>query len=409
MNVQDRMNLQPSLVARHAPMRACMLAYTFYENDGRVMRYAEALAQDGVEVDAIVLGREEQAREEMIHGVRVIRVQTRQKNEKGKLAYLWRLLCFFVRSMFEVTAQHLRKPYCLIHVHSVPDFEVLAALVPKLLGARIILDIHDIVPEFYAAKFGVSHRSPIFAALRLVERVSAAFADHVIAANDIWLERLVERATRRDKCTAFINYPDTSVFHRKLRTRVDDGRFVVIYPGTLNWHQGLDLAVRAFAAARIDAPTMELHIYGEGPSKPELQRLVIELALQDRVFLHAPVPLREIAGVMANADLGVVPKRNDSFGGEAFSTKILEFMALGVPLVVADTRIDRHYFDATLVRFFLAGDADSLAQVLVSAYRERGANFALASKAYEFAEQHSWAKRKVDYLCVVRRLVSKNA
>ena len=88
---------------------------------------------------------------------------------------------------------------------------------------------------------------------------------------------------------------------------------------------------------------MEFHIHGEGSAKPELERLVSELGLEGKVLLHAPLPLREIASVMANADLGVVPKRNDSFGGEAFSTKILEFMALGVPLLLADTRIDRHY------------------------------------------------------------------
>lgn len=70
----------------------------------------------------------------------------------------------------------------------------------------------------------------------------------------------------------------------------------------------------------------------------------MNLQLSDRILIKPPYPLREIAFVMANADLGVVPKRNDSFGGEAFSTKILEFMALGIPVVVADTKIDKCYF-----------------------------------------------------------------
>jgi hypothetical protein len=120
----------PTIAARARPLRACMLAYTFYENDGRVMRYAEALAQDGAEVDAIVLRREGQAREEFINGVRVIRVQKREKNERGKFSYLRRIVQFFFRSMFEIGRQHLRRRYDLVHVHSVPDFEVFAALVP---------------------------------------------------------------------------------------------------------------------------------------------------------------------------------------------------------------------------------------------------------------------------------------
>jgi glycosyltransferase involved in cell wall biosynthesis len=391
------------------PLRACMLAYTFYESDGRVMRYAEALAQEGAQVDAIVLGRPGQPREEFIHGVRVLRVQTRQKNECGKLTYLLRVLRFLLQSMREVTWQHLRGRYDVIPVHSVPDFEVFAALVPKLGGAKIILDIHDIVPEFYAAKFGVATDSLVFRALTLIERVSAAFSDHVIAANDLWLERLLERSSRREKCSAFINYPDLSVFDRALRTRVVDGRFILSYPGTLNWHQGLDIAIKAFAIAHHSAPGMEFHIHGEGAAKPDLTRLVGELGLEGKVLLHNPLPLREVAAVMANADLGVVPKRNDSFGGEAFSTKILEFMALGVPLAVADTRIDRHYFDDTLLRFFRSGDVQALAQAMVDAYHGREEGAARAARAQAWVREHSWGKKKHDYLAVVRDLVGSRA
>lgn len=387
------------------PLRACMLAYTFYETDGRVMRYAEALAQDGAEVDAIVLRREGQAAEEMVNGVRVLRIQKREKNERGKLSYLQRILRFFFRSAFEIARQHLRRPYDLVHVHSVPDFEVFAALVPKLGGARIILDIHDIVPEFYAAKFGVDHGSVIFKALKLVERWSTAFSDHVIAANDIWLDKITSRAARRDKCSAFINYPDPSVFHDRLRTRSADSRFVLSYPGTLNWHQGLDIAVRAFAIAEREAPGLEFHIHGEGSAKGEIQRLVHELGLDGKVHLHPPLPLRDIAQVMANADLGIVPKRDDSFGGEAFSTKILEFMALGVPVVVAATRIDRYYFDDSLLRFFKPGDERELAVAIVHAYLHREHSAERSARALEYLRENNWGVRKGRYLSIVRRLV----
>jgi glycosyltransferase involved in cell wall biosynthesis len=393
---------------RHA-LRVCMLAYTFYENDGRVMRYAEALAQEGAAVDAIVLGRPGQPREEIVHGVRVLRVQTREKNERSKISYFTRIMRFLLRSMAEVTRQDFKSRYHVIHVHSVPDFEVFAALVPKLRGSKVILDIHDIVPEFYAAKFGLSHKSLVFRALKLVERLSAWFADHVIAANDIWLEKIASRSSRREKCSAFINYPDMAVFRKELRTRGNDGRFILLYPGTLNWHQGLDIAVKAFALAQPQAPGMELRIYGEGTARAEIERLVGELGLQGKVLVKDPLPLREIAAVMADADLGVVPKRNDSFGGEAFSTKILEFMALGVPVLVADTRIDRHYFNDTLVRFFKSSDVEALAQGMLAAYREREKNAAMAMNALAYVMENSWGVKKHDYLAIVDRLVDDKA
>lgn len=388
------------------PIHACMLAYTFYENDGRVIRYAEALADEGARVDAIVLRREGLPAEEVMNGVRVLRIQGREKNERGKGAYLLRVLRFFVNSMVEITRRHAEQPYDLIHVHSVPDFEVFAAFVPKLMGAKVVLDIHDIVPEFYAAKFKVSEQSMVFAALRHAERWSAGFADHVIVANDLWLNKITARSSHPDKCSALINYPDAGIFDPRLRQRVDDGRFVVIYPGTLNWHQGLDIAITAFAKVCELAPSMELHIYGEGPAKAQLQQLVVDLGLGARVTLRPPLPIREIAAVMADADLGVVPKRNDAFGGDAFSTKTLEFMSLGVPLVVADTRVDRFYFDDSLVRFFRAGDADDLARVLLDAWIDRKRSADLSARAQAFAQRNSWAEKKGDYLDIVGRLLN---
>jgi len=386
-----------------------MLAYTFYENDGRVMRYAEALAQDGAQVEAIVLRRENQESEGVLNGVKLLRIQRREKNERGKFSYFFRILAFFLRSTIEITRRHLKKPYDLIHVHSVPDFEIFAALVPKLTGCKLILDIHDIVPEFYAAKFGVDQTSLVFRALKIIERASTSFADHVIIANALWLAKITTRSARHEKCSSFINYPDVSVFHPGLRTRVEDGRFIVIYPGTLNWHQGLDVALKAVAMAKHHIPNLQFYIYGEGSAKLQLIALTEELQLGDVVSIRAPLPLREIAPVMANADLGVVPKRNDPFGGDAFSTKILEFMAVGVPVVVSETRIDTHYFNKNQLRFFIAGDEKDLARVMIDAYCNRRLSGQLASRALEYVRENNWNEKKAEYLAIVRGLVHEVA
>ncbi|MEI6267290.1 MAG: glycosyltransferase family 4 protein [Methylococcaceae bacterium] len=390
-------------------LKACMLAYTFYETDGRVMRYAETLVKQGINVEAIVLRRDNQPEEEIINGVKVLRIQRRVKNERGKYSYLARILKFFFRSMLAITYRHLKEPYDIIHVHSVPDFEVFAAFIPKLLGAKIILDIHDIVPEFYAAKFKVSQKSLVFWILKRIEKFSASFADHVIIANDLWLEKITARSVTKDRCSSFINYPDLSVFNVNLKTDRNDGKFIMLYPGTLNWHQGLDIAVNAFVIAKEKAPNMELHIYGEGSAKDELQKQISEMQLSDKVFLKSPLPLREIASVMANADLGIVPKRNDSFGGDAFSTKILEFMALGVPVIVADTRIDKYYFNDSLVRFFKADDINDLALVMLDAYHNHELNIQISSQALAFAYQHSWETKKDDYLAIIESLTKASS
>lgn len=96
-------------------MKACMLAYTFYEADNRVRRYAEALARRGDQVDAIALRREGQPCFETIRGVRVYRIQERRIDETGPLSYLWKLLLFFLRSMWFLTVRGWNPRYDLIH------------------------------------------------------------------------------------------------------------------------------------------------------------------------------------------------------------------------------------------------------------------------------------------------------
>jgi glycosyltransferase involved in cell wall biosynthesis len=389
-------------------MKVCMLAYTWYEPDNRVRRYAETLVKRGDQVDAVVLRREGQpSKMEVVEGVYVYRIQRRVINEKGKITYLAKLLLFFVRSFFFLAWKQLRDPYDLIHVHSVPDFEVFAALVPKLMGAKVILDIHDLVPEFYLTKFRTTPDSLIFKLLVGVERMSASFADHVIAANHIWLKRLYERSVRREDCTVILNFPDTDIFHLRGRTRTDS-KFIMVYPGTMTHHQGVDIAVRAFALIADQCPEAEFHLYGGGDQVDYLRTLIAELKLQERVFLKGGRKLQEIAVIMENSDLGVVPKRNDGFGNEAFSTKIFEFMVEDVPVIVSSTAIDRYYFNDCVVKFFEANNEKKLTEAMVQLIRHPEQRQELVRNAREFIKDYTWEKNKCIYLDLVDSLVARS-
>jgi glycosyltransferase involved in cell wall biosynthesis len=389
-------------------MKVCMLAYTWYEPDNRVRRYAETLVKRGDQVDAVVLRREGQpSKMEVVEGVYVYRIQRRVINEKGKITYLAKLLLFFVRSFFFLAWKQLRDPYDLIHVHSVPDFEVFAALVPKLMGAKVILDIHDLVPEFYLTKFRTTPDSLIFKLLVGVERMSASFADHVIAANHIWLKRLYERSVRREDCTVILNFPDTDIFHLRGRTRTDS-KFIMVYPGTMTHHQGVDIAVRAFALIADQCPEAEFHLYGGGDQVDYLRTLIAELKLQERVFLKGGRKLQEIAVIMENSDLGVVPKRNDGFGNEAFSTKIFEFMVEDVPVIVSSTAIDRYYFNDCVVKFFEANNEKKLTEAMLQLIRHPEQRQELVRNAREFIKDYTWEKNKCIYLDLVDSLVARS-
>jgi glycosyltransferase involved in cell wall biosynthesis len=385
--------------------RVAMVTYSFYESDNRVMRYAEALAGRGDEVEVVALKRTpDTPTREILQGVSVFRPQSRlAKREQAKLAYLLPLLRFLVSASVWLIRRETVLHYDLIHVHNIPDFMVFAAWFPKLAGSKVILDIHDIVPEFYASKFGRRSNSFGFHALKTVERLSARFANHVIISNHLWLETFVARSAPADKVSVFINYADPRVFYKRPRTR-NDGHVRILFPGGLQWHQGLDIALRAFQKVVGQLPLAEFHIYGDGNMKASLVTLVSELGLQEKVRFFPTLPVRQVADIMANADLGIVPKRADSFGNEAYSTKIMEFMALGIPVVVSSTKIDRYYFNDSVVRFFESGNPDALAETIMDVLNHPKQSQDTIARAFNYAAHNSWEIRKQDYFGLVDSL-----
>jgi glycosyltransferase involved in cell wall biosynthesis len=385
------------------PLRICHVAYTFYESDNRVRRYAEALAERGNSVEVMALRRNGESAHAVSNGVRVDRLQRRQVTEGSAATYLAKILMFFARAMAVMSARHARRPYDVVHVHNVPDFLVFAAWLPKLTGARIILDIHDILPELYGDKFHMPQDSWTFRSMRWIERKSTRFADHVIVAGDLWRDKLLQRAALKpEQCTTLLNHPDRRLFKPMAeRERRRDGKFIVLYPGTLNHHQGVDLAVKAFALVRHRMPNAELHIYGEGPARQGIASLIEETRIQDSVKLKAPVSIEAIARVMSSADLGVIPKRAEGFGNEAFSTKSLEFMACGVPVVMARTQVDSRHFDDSVVRFFEAGVPEALADALLRDYDRPEERLARAMRASSLVAQIDWAAKLPCYLQIV--------
>src|SRR5664280_521149 len=391
---------------RVSPRRIGMISYSDYRTDNRVIRYAEALTGRGDTVDVLSIKWDSNLPEvETIGGVQVHRIQERYgKNEKSKSGHLLPLLKFWLRACVYLTRQHLHQRYDLIHVHNIPDFLVFAAWLPRLTGAKIILDIHDVVPEFYASKFKLEPHSFGVSALKKVERASARFADHVIISNHLWHKMFVARSVPAKKCSVFINNVNQRVFYRRNQVR-QPGSPVIMFPGGLQWHQGLDIAIRAMTRVVEKIPAAEFHVYGAGNMKDELVELTRNLGLTEKVRFFDPLPVAQIAEVMSKADLGVVPKRADSFGNEAYSTKIMEFMSLGVPVVVSSTKIDRFYFNDSVVRFFESGNAGALAAALVEMLQDEPLRRRMIAAALEYAASNSWNIRKNDYLELVDALI----
>ena len=150
-------------------------------------------------------------------------------------------------------------------------------------------------------------------------------------------------------------------------------------------------------------PNAEFHFYGGagGDKEGELKQLARELGLSESVKFFGGLPLDRMAGIIANADLGVVPKRADSFGNEAYSTKIMEFMSQGVPVVVSRTKIDTFYFTEEDVRFFPSGDSEAMAAAMLEVATNPDVRKSLSAHGYDYVERNGWAEKKKEYLDLI--------
>ena len=126
----------------------------------RVIREAEAAVDGGFKVDFITLRRDGEPARESINGVEMIRLKQTRYRGGGVLRYMASYLEFFLRCFVRTSWLHLSRRYRVVHVNNMPDFFVFCAIVPKLLGAKVILDIHDPMPNTFASKFKGGRRQP---------------------------------------------------------------------------------------------------------------------------------------------------------------------------------------------------------------------------------------------------------
>jgi len=388
-------------------MKICMISYSVYELDNRVHRYGESLTRAGHQVDVICLGRQCEMKKGRYDRTNLYRIQCRKFDEKGPISYLILFMRFLIKAFFLVSWLQLRHGYHVIHFHNLPDFGVFCTLIPKLLGVKIILDIHDLVPEFYARKFKLEPHHWIVRFLKWIEKISSRYADHVIISNHIWREWLINRSVPEEKCTVILNapYPPTFDVQMGKTKQKDRNRFVVLYHGALNEHFGVDVAIRAIDLVRREIPQVQLNIFGTGRDEDQLKQLSKSLGIEANVCFNDPVPRKEVPGLIRNADIGIVPKRASRFADTALSSKLLEFAYMRTPVVVSRTAASQRYFKSDMVNFFEPENSDMAAKAIIELAKHPAKRRFKSKNIDRFNTQHHWNQYKRTYFSILCRIV----
>lgn len=392
--------------------RACMVVHSFYPDDPRVRRETEALLGDGWQVDVICLRGEGEAKHEDCNGAQVHRLAVRRHRGAGFAIYMLEYMHFFVLASVLLARLQVKKRFNVVQVHNMPDFLIFTAAIPKMLGARLVLDIHDLVPELYGSKFGGKPGHPAIRMARWTERRSGAFASQVLTAGEPFRKRLVERGTPSDKVTVIMNAADPNLFQaaKYAKSKVETGQsgkdsFVLMYHGGLFDRYGLDIAIKAVDKLRLQIPGIALHIYGQGEASADLARLVNNLGLHEHVLLGGFVPIDGIPALVAAADLGVVPYRQNPFTDLLYPTKAFEYIIMGVPVVMSSTGAVTELFPDVPDMFVPPEDVNALATRILDLYRDPRRLQALLEAAQRAYAPYAWENQRERYLAVMRGLL----
>ncbi len=324
--------------------------------DRRVWMEATTLAAAGHQVTVICpTGKGYEKEHEVLQDIHIYRHRL-PPEESSSAGYL-REYAHALAGEFRLARRAWReRGFDIVHICNPPDLLFLVALWFKVFrGTRILFDHHDIVPEMYEAKF--QKRGFFYWMLRLAERLTYASADLVIETNESHRRIALTRGRKKPERVFVVRSgPDLSKFQpQPPRDEFKKGRrFLVGYMGVMGEPEGIDLLLESiryivFGKKRHD---IQFVLIGSGPLWEELNQMARDMKLEDYVDFTGRIPDKEMIEILSSCDVCVNPDRKTPYNDLCTMNKILEYMALGKPIVQYDLVEGR----------FSAGDASVYAR-----------------------------------------------
>jgi glycosyltransferase involved in cell wall biosynthesis len=388
--------------------RGAVVLFSYYPSDPRPRRAAQALRDEGVSLDFICLRKDaSEPRAEVGDGINITRIPIRRERG-GKWSYVKQYSLFILTALVHLSARSLKRRYDFVHVHNMPDVLVFSAIVPKLLGARILLDLHDPVPELMQTIFDLPSGSASVRLLRTLEKWSIRFADHVITVNEACKRIYTARSCPADKITVVVNSPEENMFGLCSHSPNGHDReeFTVLYHGSLVPRNGFDIAVEALAKIRPSIPQARLVVCGDRtPFFDQTMDLAAKRGLSDSIDYLGARDRSGVATAIANCDVGVVPNRRNAFSELNTPTRIFECLALGKPVIAPRTRGICDYFAEGDLIFFEVGNADNLARQLEFVYSNPADAEKIVNRGQRVYRTNSWSRQRANLIDAVSRLL----
>jgi glycosyltransferase involved in cell wall biosynthesis len=366
-----------------------LLGNSPYPQDPRVRFEAKSLVAAGYDVTVVCPRWPRQPWREVAEGVRVYRYANPVR-ARGIVGYVFEFGYSALAALAISLYLFARRGFDAVHAHNPPDTFVAVAALYKLLGRRFVYDHHDLAPELYLARFDGGARPLVHRALLVLERLSCRLADRVVTTNESHRAIEIERdGVEPERITIVRNGPDLDVLRPAdpdpdVRGRAE---IVVGYAGVMGYHDGVDHLLRALAhlvheLGRRDTLCLLL---GDGDAWDDLQRLTRELRLEEHTLYAGFVPYASFGRYLSAADICVVPDPSNPYNDRCTMNKVMEYMAVGKPIVAFD--LPEHRLSAQSAALFVRPNDDvELAHAIAT----------LADDPARRAEMGAFGRRRVE-------------
>jgi glycosyltransferase involved in cell wall biosynthesis len=383
--------------------------HSYYPSELNLKREAEALREEGFEVSIICLRGEGEAARETVDGIAIHRMPV--SHQRGAIfRYLIEYNLFFLLASVQLASMHLRRRFAVVQVNTMPDYLVFVGLLPRLTGARVVLHVHEPMPELFATLFPGPKYALLLILIRLSERLSIAFADQVLTVTEQMKLRLVERGANASKITVILNVPDARVLSTAApgsSPTPDDPAPYILTHGAIEQRYGPDIIVRAMALLATDLPQLEFHLLGSGDFVDEVLALAQDLGVAERVRYLGFIPFDTMVAEVRNARAGIVPMCSNAYSNLVHTNKMYEYIEFGRPVIASRLRAVEAYFGDDAIAYFEPDDPSDLARRVRETLADPDEATRRARRATEVYEELRWAHEREKYLSVYRALVPR--
>lgn len=394
-----------------------MVVLSQYPGDPRVRREAESLARHGIAVDIICYRNPDQTPVEKMGLITAHRImQVRDKT--SILRYAAFSQGFGMAAFCKLMALSTRNSYRMVQIHNMPDQLVFTALLHRLRGIPVILDLHDLMVELFESKWTAGKTRVLLPLVKLIEKASCGFATHLITTSVGFRQKLLERGIPAEKVTLVLNSADNNIFYRpsngEMARHARRGQILtapnVVYHGTIAHRFGIHVLIEAIGLLKERglSPRLRLHGKYDADYRPLLEEMIRERGLDEHVTLGGYLLHEEIREMLYDMDVGVVPYLSDSFMDLALSTKSFEYVAMQLPVVASRVASMTSLFSDDSLRYFAPNDAKDLADQIEFLCRHPETRDSYPDQADLEYEKIAWPVMEARYVGLVEDLMGSD-